>query len=177
MILQVAARDLPASVQAVLEGETVHTVGDAETARDPPGVPELVVLDRLSIEDADAFVRWLRSPESPDPKLPLVLLVESAPPEELPLLAYDEVVHLPAEETVVRTAIRTAIAVTGYRDAVTDLFDECLTRAQEGNGPVEVDDEVKEARIRADDRLADLPNDPEVFAALLSDPVEDTEDS
>jgi hypothetical protein len=177
VILQVAARDLPAAVQAVLEGEAVHVVRDTAGARTPPEVPELVVLDRPSIEEADAFVRWLRSPESPDPKLPLVLLVDTDPPDELPLLAYDEVVTLPAEETVVRTAVRTAIAVTGYRAAVTDLYDECLTRAQEGNGPVEVDDEVKAARDRADDRLADLPNDPEVFAALLSDPTEGSEDS
>lgn len=177
MILQVAARDLPAAVQAVLEGEDVHAVETAEAARNPPENPELVVLDRHSIEDADAFIRWLRGPESPDAKLPVVLLVETGPPEEVPLLAYDEVVRLPAEETVVRTAVRTAIAVTGYREAVTDLFDECLTRAQEGNGPVEVDDDVKAARDRADDRLADLPNDPEVFAALLKDPSEENEDS
>lgn len=177
MILQVAARDLPAAVQAVLEGETVHVVQDATAARNPPEHPELIVLDRPSIDEADAFVRWLRSPESPDTKLPLVLLVETVPPGELPMLAYDEVVHLPAEETVVRSAIRTAIAVTGYRKAVTDLYDECLTRAQEGNGPVEVDDEVKEARSRADERLAELPNDPEIFAALLSDPSEESEDS
>lgn len=177
MILQVAARDLPATVQAVLEGEAVHAVGNTEAARNPPEVPDLVVLDRASIEEADAFVRWLRSPESPDTKLPLVLLVETEPPEELPLLAYDEVVHLPAEETVVRTAIRTAIAVTEYREAVTDLYNECLTRAQQGNGPVEVDEDVQAARDRADDRLADLPDDPEVFAALLSDPAEEDDDT
>lgn len=176
MILQVAARDLPDSVRAVLEGEAVHAVQDAAAARDLPEEPDVVVVDRPSIDDADDLVRWLRSPESPDAKVPLILLVETVPPSELPLLAYDEVVHLPAERTVFRAALRTARAVTGYREAVTDLYDECLSRAEDGNGPLEVDEEVREARDRADERLADLPDDPDVFAAILSDPPEESEE-
>jgi hypothetical protein len=176
VILQVAARDLPSAVRAVLDDETVQAVRDTEAARDPPERPDLVVLDRPSVEGADEFVDWLRSDESPDPKLPLIVLVDTVPPGELPLLAYDEVVHLPTDETAVRAALQTARAVTGYRDAVTDLYDECLSRAEAGNGPLEVDEEVRAARERADERLADLPDDPEVFAALLADPDDGVED-
>lgn len=176
MILQVAARDLPDSIRAVLEGEAVHAVEDAAAARDLPEEPAVVVVDRPSVDDADEIVRWLRSAESPDAKIPLIFLVETDPPDELPLLAYDEVVYLPAERTVFEGALRTANAVTGYREAVTDLYDECLSRAEAGNGPLEVDEEVQEARDRADERLADLPDDPDVFAAILSAPPENHEE-
>lgn len=176
MILQVAARDLPDSIRAVLEGEAVHAVENAAAARALPEEPDVVLLDRPSVDDADDIVRWLRSAESPDAKVPLIVLVETEAPDELPLLAYDEVVYLPAERTVFRGALRTAKAVTGYREAVTNLYDECLSRAEEGNGPLEVGEEVREARDRADERLADLPDDPEVFAAILSDPSEDPEE-
>lgn len=172
MILQVAARDLPDSIRAVLEGEAVHAVEDTAAARDLPEEPDVVLIHRPSVEEADDFVRWLRSAESPDPKVPLIFLVETDPPAELPLLAYDEVVYLPAKRTVFRAALGTARAVTGYREAVMELYTECLSRAEAGNGPLEVDEEVQEARDRADERLADLPDDPDVFAALLSDPPE-----
>lgn len=177
MILQVAARDLPDSVLAVLEGEAVHVVEDTAAARDLPAEPDVVLVDRPSVDDADELVRWLRSAESPDAKVPLILLVETVPPGELPLLPYDEVAHLPVERTVFRAALQTARAVTGYRDAVTDLYDECLSRAEAGNGPLEVDEDVREARDRADERLADLPDDPDVFAAILSDPPEEHEET
>lgn len=176
MILQVAARELPAPVRAVLEGETVRAVADSASARDLQEPPDVVLLDRPSVDGADEYVRWLRSEESPDAKLPLILLVDTVPPGELPLLPYDEVVHLPTDETAVAAALRTAKAVTGYRDAVADLYEECLDRAEAGGGPLEVDEEVQEARKRADDRLADLPDDPEVFAALLSERPDDVEE-
>jgi hypothetical protein len=169
VILQVAARELPGPVRAVLEGETVTAVADPASARDLQETPDLVLLDRPSVDGADEYVHWLRSEESPDEKLPLILLVDTVPPGDLPLLPYDEVVHLPTDETAVGAALRTAKAVTGYRDAVADLYDECLSRAEAGGGPLDVDEDVKKARQRADERLAELPDDPEVFAALLSE--------
>ncbi|MFB6154021.1 MAG: hypothetical protein ABEJ27_07195 [Halodesulfurarchaeum sp.] len=172
MILQVAARSLPSPVRAVLDGDAVIAVSTVEAARQPQELPDAVLIDRGSLDDADSLIHWLRSSESFDPRVPLIVLVERSVSDALPLLAYDTVLHLPTDQETVEAAVEDAVAISEYRAAVADLYDRCVERARDGDGPVDVGQEVLSARERADEYLSDLPDDPAVFAALLAEPVD-----
>ncbi|MFB6104860.1 MAG: hypothetical protein ABEJ57_07260 [Halobacteriaceae archaeon] len=168
MILLVAEGG-PAAVDAALAAHDVTRVATNAAAKDPDDRPLVVVLHRPSIPDADALVQWLRSDQSWDPRVPVVVIADSERPTDLPLRPYDAIVP-DTDEDAIADAIDTAVAVAEYRGAVDALYERCLDRAEGGAGPLDIDPAVTEARDRADARLDALPEDPEVLAALLADP-------
>lgn len=168
MILLVADEP-PAAVPTALTDATVTRVTTAGDARSPAQRPAVVVIHQPTIPDADSLVDWLRSDDSWDPRVPIVLLTDSTTPPDLPLRPYDSIVTHD-DESALTAAIDTALAVAEYRGAVDELYERCLDRADSGAGPLDVDPDVTEARERADARLDDIPDDPEILAALLADP-------
>lgn len=156
-------------MDAALADHDVTQVATAATARAPDDRPLVVVLHRPSIPDADALVEWLRSDQSWDPRVPIVVLADADRPTDLPLRPYDAIVT-DTDEAAIADATETAVAVAEYRGAVDDLYERCLERAEGGAGPLDIDPDVTAARDRADERLDALPEDPEVLAALLADP-------
>lgn len=168
MILLVAD-DAPAAVDTALPDATVDHVTSAAAAKEPSGRPDIVVVHAPSIPDAAGLVTWLRSDASWDPRVPLIVLSETPLPDDVPLRPYDAVIE-PTDEPGLAAAIQTASAVSGYRSAVDELYERCLDRANDGAGPLDIDPAVMDARERADECLASLPDDPEILAALLADP-------
>lgn len=150
---------------------------EAESAlHDEP--PTAMVLDRTRLGvDADALVRTVRSPDSPDPTVPVVLLAEQVP-DDLPLLAIDTVLRHPVDHDSLAEAIDRALLVDEYKDAVHDFFLHSQDRATTTTGPLEEDALLRELRDAADDRLDDLIDldDPDLISALLWRPAPDPEE-
>lgn len=168
MILLVAD-DAPAAVETALPEDTVEHVTTAAAAREPSDHPDFVLIDYDAIEGADQLISWLRSDESWDPRVPLIVLRTTSIQPALPLRPYDAVVD-PDDDQAVADAIEIARAVAGYRGAIDELYERCLDRAEGGAGPLDIDPDVMDARRRADECLNALPDDPEILAALLADP-------
>ncbi|MFC7044770.1 hypothetical protein ACFQH6_04465 [Halobacteriaceae archaeon GCM10025711] len=176
MILLVAVEefeddDLPGPTRRVeTRSEAASVLHD-----DPPAA---MVLDRTRLgADADALVRTVRSPDSPDPTVPVVLLADQVP-DDLPLLAIDVVLRHPVDHDSIAEAVDRALLVDEYKDAVHDFFRHSQDRATTAAGPLEEDALLRDLRDAADDRLDDLVDldDPDLISALLWRPAPDLEE-
>lgn len=168
MILLVAD-GAPAAVDTALSDTTVERVSTAADARKRSDQPDVVIIHRPTIPDGDDLVEWLRSDDSWDPRVPILVVTDDTTNPDLPLRPYDAIVAAD-DQSAIEAALDIATSVAGYRDAIDELYQRCLDRAQSGAGPLDVDPDVTDARERADARLEELPDDPELLAALLSDP-------
>lgn len=172
MILLVAAESAADGYTQALPDVRVERVGPSAAAdRLADAMPGVVVVDRTSAgSDADAVVERVRSGDRPD--VPVVV-VASEDVSHLPLLRFDAVLGPPVAEETLRDAVERALAVGEYRDAVEDLYERCREYAEGDPVPLEDAADVRAARDRADDLLADLVDrDPGVVVDLLWEPDE-----
>lgn len=170
MILLVAADAAADEFILALPDARVEQVGPSAAAgRLADATPDVVVIDRTSAgSDADAVVEDLRSGDRP--AVPVVV-VAAADVSHLPLLRFDAVVEPPVGGGALGDAVDRARAVSAYRDAVGDLYERCREYAEGDPVPLEDAGDVRAARDRADDLLADLvARDPGVVADLLWEP-------
>jgi len=144
----------PAEARAALEAER----------------PSLLVVDRSSIgPDGDDLVAYVRS-SSVEATVPIVVVADEYVPD-LPLLRFDTQVTRPYESETLRAAIDRALLASEYRDAVTELYDQCRQRAESGGGPLDEASGLRQSRERADDLLAELvSDDPHILSSLLWTP-------
>lgn len=167
MILLVAAEGAAGEFAPSLPDqgwERVDPDGVADRLAD--GSVDLLVVDRSSVgADADGVVERLRS-EAAETTVPVVV-VSSGDVSHLPLLRFDEVVR-PAADGGLADAVARTRTVVEYRDAVADLYEHCREYAERDPEPLEEADELRAARERADDLLAELVDrDPGLVADLL----------
>lgn len=169
MILLVADAEVgPDGKRLLSDYETTRVAGaDAAADRLASGDVDAVVVDRTSVDDADELVAALRAGERARPDVPLVVLTDR-PFEALSLRDSDEVVWYPATGDDVADAVDRALQVGAYRSAVDDLYERCVERATGGaTDPLDEPPDLVDARLEADDRLAQLMESPSLLASLL----------
>ncbi len=167
MILLVAAEGDGDEFISALPDQGWERVDPATAAdRLAAATVDLLVVDRTSVgAEADALVERLRS-EAADTTVPVVVITAGDLPD-LPLLRFDEVVRPPVDGALAEAVAR-ALTVTEYRDAVATFYEHCREHAESDATPLDEAGDLREARDRADDLLAQLVDrDPGVVADLL----------
>ncbi|MFB6137998.1 MAG: hypothetical protein ABEJ42_06625 [Halobacteriaceae archaeon] len=172
LVVSAGATDTGALDLDALEGRRLERVDSPAAAADclDRGAADVVWLahDEVPVE----LLERLRDGAFDNPRIPVVLAAGDVP-DDLPLLAFDQVVD-PAgsagPETLQR-AVETALAVADYQTVLAEFYDACQSRADAGvTDPLEESARLRELRESADDHLADLLCDPEVIADLLWQP-------
>lgn len=145
-----------ATVGEALPDRELHGSGSVAAAREwcRSNDPEVVVIG-CGIETAADFIHDIRTGSLFQTRVPIVAVTDNSTVDPH-AYGIDEVLRTPVNADRLQESIRGAILLDEYKNAVDEFFDKCEKQATDDLETIFAEDNVREARIRADESLEEL---------------------